>query len=160
MSCRHPGHKGKVGHIAGDDCAGTDEGMGSDGQATDDGTVRSQGRAPTDPGVAILIFALDQGPGVIDIGKNHAGTTEYALFEGDVVIDRDIVLDLAAVPDDDAVPDKDVLAEGHAPVYDGAGTDMGRLPDTGSIADLGTVVDDGARVPELICHALFPKNGW
>ena len=64
-----------------------------------------------DEGVAVFLFALDQGAGVVHVGENHAGAAEHPFFECDVVVQANVVLHFAAVANGDLVADEHVLTE-------------------------------------------------
>jgi len=64
-----------------------------------------------DQSISVFFFTDNSRSWIVDIGEDHAGTTEDIILQGDVVIDRDIVLDLAAIADHHPVSDKDILAE-------------------------------------------------
>ena len=131
------------------------KGVFTDGDATDDGAVGPERGAFFDESVAVFVFALNQGAGVVHVGEDHAGATEHAFFERDVVVHADVVLNFAPVADGDLVAHEHVLAEGHALAYFCAATHMDKVPDAGAFAYLGALVDDGAGVDGGILHILF-----
>ena len=102
-------HQGMIGDILRDHGTGADEGVTTDGVATDDGAVGSQGGAFFDEGGADLVHFGDFRPGIVDVGEDHGWTAEDAVFEGHAFIDTDVVLDLALVADGNVgADDRDV----------------------------------------------------
>ena len=152
----HPHHQRIRRHILVHHRPRADECILADGHATHDGAVRAQGRAFLDQGIAILVLALDQRPGVVHVGEHHAGPTEHALLQGHVVVDGHVVLDLAVVADHDLVADKHVLAQGHAGADACAAADVDEMPDAAALADLGAFVDDSGLV--LVIAHFFRKG--
>src|SRR5690606_18426716 len=88
LPCRYPSHERVRRHVAPHDGAGGDEGEGTDGDATDDRAVRAQRCTAPHPGVTVLVLAVDEGAGVMDVGKHHARTAEHALLQSHVVVYR------------------------------------------------------------------------
>lgn len=146
LSGGNPDHQGVGGHILVDHCTSSHKGILANGDPTYDGAVGPQGGALFYQGVTILVFALDQGAGIVYVGKHHAGATEHALFEMYVVVDRDVVLDFAIVADGDLVADEHVLPQGHALTDACAATDMDEMPDARAFANLRAFIDYGAGV--------------
>jgi len=99
-ACWIADHQGMVGDIFRHDGTGADEGVLADGVTADDGAVGAKGCAFLNEGGSCLIHFPDFCSGVVDVGKNHRGATEYAVFEGDAFIDGDVVLNFAFVADD------------------------------------------------------------
>ena len=122
------------------------KGVFTDGDAADYGAVGAEGGTFLDQGVAVFVFALDEGSRVVYVSEDHAGAAEHAFFERDVVVHADVVLHFAAVADGDLVAHEHVLAEGHAFAYFCAATHMDKVPDAGAFADLCALVHDGAGV--------------
>ena len=112
-----------------------DEGVTADGVATDDGAVGTQGGALPDKGGADLVHLADFGAGVVDIGENHGGAAEDAVFQRDAFIDGDVVLDFAFVADGRVGADDDVLADIAVFADFGAGEDVGEMPNSRSLTD-------------------------
>lgn len=142
----HADHEGVGFDVFVDHGACAHKGIFANGDAADHGAVGAQGGAFFDQCVAVFVFALDQGAGVVHVGEHHAGAAKDALFQGDVVVHADVVLYFAAVANGDLVADKDVLAKGHALADFCAAADVDEVPDAGAFADLGTFVNDGAGV--------------
>src|SRR5690606_34199923 len=107
---RHSYHQRISWHVLVDHRAGAYEGVLANSHAAYNGAVGAQGGAFFDQGVAVLVLAFDQRPGVVDVGEDHAGAAEYALFKGNIVIDRDVILHLAVIADNNPITDKDVLS--------------------------------------------------
>ena len=76
----------------------------------DDGAVGPQGGAFLDEAWADLVHLGDFRPWVDDVGEDHGGAAEDAVFQGNAFIDADIVLDLAFVADGDIRADNAILA--------------------------------------------------
>jgi hypothetical protein len=129
-----------------DHCASAHKGVFTNGDAAHHGAIGPERGPFFDKGVAVFVFALDEGAGVVDVGEDHAGTTEHAFFERDVVVHADVVLHFAAVANGDLVADEHVLAEGYAFADLGSTADVDKVPDAGAFADLCALVDDGAGV--------------
>ena len=60
---------------------------------------------------AIFVFADYGTARVVDVGEDHAGATEYVIFQSDCVVDADVILDFDVVAYKDVVTNVDVLAE-------------------------------------------------
>ena len=128
--------------------AGADEGTAADDVATDDGAVGPQGGAFLHVGGADLVHLSDFSTRVEDVGENHRGAAEDAIFQGDAFIDADVVLELALVAYDGIGADDDVLADVAILADLGAGEDVGEVPDFCAFADGNVVIDDGGGVDE------------
>jgi len=61
--------------------------------------------------MSVLVFPVDQSPGIIDVGENHAGAAKNAIFKMDIVVYRDIVLDFAVITNSDLVANEYTLAK-------------------------------------------------
>ena len=61
--------------------------------------------------VPVFVFPANCRAGVVDVGENHAGTTENVVFQDHVVVNRYVVLDLDIVANPNAIASKHVLAE-------------------------------------------------
>ena len=122
-------HKRVVRDILCDYRPGADEGIAADGMAADNGAVGSQGSALLDEGRTNLVHLGDFRPGVVDVGENHRGAAEDAVFEGDAFIDADVILDFAFVADGHIGADDNVLADVAVFTDFGAGKDVGEVPD-------------------------------
>lgn len=146
LAGRHADHEGVGFDVFVDHGARAHKGVFTDGDTADHGAVGSEGCAFFYEGVAVFVFALDEGTGVVHVGKDHAGAAEHAFFERDVVVQAYVVLHFAAVADDDLVADEHVLAEGHAFADLCAATHMDKVPDARAFADLCAFVNDGAGV--------------
>ena len=144
----HANHEGVGFDVFVDYSPCTHKGVFTDDDAADYGAVGAKGGTFLDQGVAVFFFALDQGAGVVHIGKDHAGAAEHAFFERNVVVYADVVLHFAAVADGDLVAHEHVLAEGHAFADFCAATHMDKVPDAGAFADLCALIDDGAGVDD------------
>jgi len=116
--------------------------------AADNGSIGANGRALFDQGIeielraALGVFAA----GVHDIGKDHGGTAEDIVLQGDAFIHRDIVLDLDEVADGDIVGHVDILAQRAVFTDDRVGLHMGEVPDTRAFTDGDVIVDIGGFV--------------
>lgn len=146
LPCGHTHHQCIGRYILVDDRASTDEGIFTNGNAADDGAIGAKRRALFYQRIEVLVLALDQRTRIIDIGEDHAGATEYALFQRDIVVDRNIVLDLTAVADHDFVAHEHILTERNADTDAGARANMDKVPDTGVFTDLRALIDDRAGV--------------
>ncbi len=82
-----------------------------------------------------LVHFADFRSGVVDVGEDHRGAAENAVFEGDTFVDTDIVLDFAFVADDCVGTDDDVLADVAVLADVGTGEDVGEVPDSRSLTD-------------------------
>ncbi len=100
-----------VGDIFCDDCSCADEGVLADGMAADDGAVGTKCCAFFDEGGADLVHFADFRSRVIDVCKDHRGTAENAVLQGDAFIDTDVVLYFAFVTDDCVGADDNILAD-------------------------------------------------
>jgi hypothetical protein len=156
---RHPHHQGIGLHIFIDHGTGPHKRKLTNGHTADHCAVGAQGGAFFNESVAVFVFALDEGTGVVHVGEHHAGAAKHAFFECDVVVHADVVLHFAAVTDGDLVADKDVLAEGHAFAYPGAAAHMDKVPDAGAFANLGAFVNDGGGV-DGVGHIQMTGRGW
>ena len=128
--------------------AGADEGVAADCVATDDGAVGAERRAFLDEGGAHLIHLSDFGAGVVDVGEDHRGAAEDAIFQCYAFIDADVVLNFAFVAYDCVGADDNVLADVAVFADFGAGEDVGEVPDLGAGADGNVIVDDGGWMGE------------
>ena len=146
LACGHADHEGVGFDVFVDHCARAHKGKLTDGDAAHHGAVGSKGGPFFDEGVAVFVFALDQGAGVVHVGEDHAGAAEHAFFEGDVVVHADVVLHFAAVANGDLVANEHVLAEGHAFAYFCTATHMYKVPHAGAFANLRALVNDGGGV--------------
>ena len=88
--------------------------------------------------------------GVVDVGEDHGGTAEDAVFQGYAFIDTDVVLDLATVADGDIGTDDDILADVAVFADFGAGKDAGEVPDFTPPANCYVVVNYCSRVHKYI----------
>jgi len=140
LFCRVAYHQGMVRDVLCHDGAGADKGIAADGVATDDGAVGTQGGALPDKGGADLVHLADFGAGVVDIGENHGGAAEDAVFKGDAFIDADVVLDLAFGADGGVGADDDVLADVAGFADFGIGEDVGEVPDLRFFAYLYIII--------------------
>ena len=139
-------HEGVGFDVFVDHCASAHKGVFTNGDAAHHGAVGPERGAFFDEGVAVFVFALNEGAGVVHVGEHHTGAAEDAFFERDVVVHADVVLHFAAVANGDLVADEHVLAEGYAFADLGSTADVDKVPDAGAFADLCTLVDDGAGV--------------
>src|SRR6202008_163026 len=101
----------------------------------------ADGRAALDQSRAELVFALDLGAWVVDVGEHRGGPAEHSVFQGHAFVDRDIVLDLAAVADRYVRAGHDILAERAISPDAGARQDVCEMPDACPLADFAGLVD-------------------
>jgi len=148
LACRHANHQGVGFDVFVDYGPCAHKGVFTNGDATDYRAVGAKGGTFLDQGVSVFVFTLNQGAGVVHIGKDHAGAAEHAFFERDVVVHAHIVLHFTAIANGDLVANEHVLAEGHAFADFCAATHMDKVPDAGAFADLCALVDDGAGVDD------------
>jgi len=141
-------HQGVVGDVFRHNGAGADEGVAADCVATDDGAVGAERRAFLDEGGAHLIHLSDFGAGVVDVGEDHRGAAEDAVFKGDALIDGYVVLDFAFVADDGVGSDDDILPDVAVFADFRAGEDVGEVPDLRFFANFYTFVYDSRFVGE------------
>ena len=128
-------HQSVVGDVFGHDSAGADEGVAADGVAADDGAVGAECCAFFDEGWTHLVHLADFRTRVEDVGKDHRGAAENAVFQCDAFINGDVVLNFAFVADGCVGTDDDVLAYIAAFANVGAGKDVGEVPDSRSLTD-------------------------
>ena len=152
---RHPNHQCIGLHILIHDRARADKGVNADFETTDYGAIRTERGSLSDDGISILILALDQRPGIIDIRKNHARTTEYSLFEINVIVNGNIVLNLAVVADLGPVAHEYVLPQRYTPADLGAAADMHPMPDSRFLANLGPFIYNSRLVFEVFSCTHF-----
>src|SRR5581483_589694 len=107
-----------IGHVAGHDRAGSDQGKAADRNAADDHGVRADGGAVVDAGLAdtpvLEPFERPVGidrAGVPVVRERGVRTDEHAVLERHAAVYGDVVLDLHAVADDDAVLHVDVASQ-------------------------------------------------
>ncbi len=155
LACRHADHEGVGFDVFVDHCACAHKGVFTDGDAADHGAVSPERGPFFDEGIAVFVFALDKGAGVVHVGKDHAGAAENALFERDVVVHADVILHFAAVADGDLIAHENILTEGHIFADFCAATHMDKVPDARALTDLCTFVDDGSGMNSGILHILF-----
>lgn len=150
-------HQGVIRNIFRDHRPGADESVTTDGMAADDRSVGSDSGALLDKGGAHLVHFGDFRAGVEDVGEDHRGSTEDAVFEGHAFIDRDVVLELAFVTDGYIRANDDVLADVAVLTNLSAGEDVGEVPDLCAFADLDVIIDNGGWVDEdsPICFIQF-----
>lgn len=148
LASGHADHESVGFHVFVDHGACAHKGKLTNGDAAHHGAVGAEGGPLFDEGVAVFVFALYKGAGVVHVGKNHAGAAEDALFERDIVVHTDVVLHFAAVTNVDLVSDEHVLAEGHALADFCTPTHMDKVPDAGAFANLCAFVNDGAGVDD------------
>ena len=161
MAAGNANDQGIVGHVFIDYCAGADKGKLANGHAAHDSTVGAEGCALPDSRFSVLVFSIDHGSGVENIGEYHAGAAEDAVLQVDVIVHRDVVLDFAIVADSDVIANENVLPQGDVAANASTTAYMDKMPNSGAVADLGPVVDNGAGVC-LIVHvrpALSEKGG-
>jgi len=137
-----------VGDVFCDNRAGTDEGVAADGVAADDGAVGTECCAFFDEGGTHLVHFADFRTRVEDVGKDHRGAAEDAVFQGDAFVNGDIVLNFTFVADDGVGADDDVLADVAVFSYFRSGKDVGEMPDLRFFANFNVVVDDSCFVGE------------
>src|SRR5262249_29767995 len=90
--------------------SGTDEGIASNGDATDDGAVSPQSGAALHECAFDFVHATDLAARIDDVCKDHRRAAKDGVFERHAFVNRDIVLDLHLVADADVGTDHDVLA--------------------------------------------------
>ena len=137
------------------------ESVTADGHPADHGAVCAQCGPLTHQRVSILALAGNCGAWVVDVGEDHARTTEDIVLQSDIVINRDVVLDLAVVSNPDKVADKDVLSKRTAITNHRSCADMAEVPDLGTLSNRCSIIDDGALVAPpcswlIHPHALYP----
>ena len=148
LSGRVARHQGVIRHIFCHDCPGADEGVTADSMAADDRGVGPDGGTFFDKGGPHLVHLGYFRPWVEDVGEDHRGAAEDAVFDGNAFIDADIVLDFALVPDGGVGADDDILADVAVLADFRAGENVGEVPDFGAFADLDVIIDDGGWVDE------------
>ena len=124
-----------IGDVFCHDGAGADEGVLADGMAANYGAVGAECCASFDEGGTHLVHFADFRPGIVDVGEDHRGAAENAVFQGDAFIDADVVLDLAFVANGCVGTDDDVLADVAVVADFGAGKDVGKMPNSRSLTD-------------------------
>ena len=122
-------HQGVIGDVFCDDCTGTDEGVLADGVATDDGAVGAERCAFFYEGGADLVHLADFRAWIVDVGKDHRGATEDAVFQCDTFIDGDVVLDFAFAADDGIGANDDILPDVAVFADFGSVKNVGKMPD-------------------------------
>ncbi len=166
----NPRHQCETLNVAGDDRAGADERIASDGGAAHDRAVRSERCASTHSGRPVFALPLDCRPRIDDVGEDHARSTEHVLVKDDAVVDRHVVLDLAAVADEGAVPHEDVLAKHDVPADFRSAANMDEMPDSRVLSNLRSVIDDRGFVAVIThpaaallaagCESMLAGTGW
>ena len=73
-------------NILGHNRARTHESELSDRDAADHRAIRAERSTALDQRVEVLAFPLDQGARIIDVGEDHAGTTEHAFLQRNIVV--------------------------------------------------------------------------
>ena len=164
LFCRISHHQGVIGHIACHHRTGPDKGISADPVAADNGAIGAQGGTLLNQGGPDLFHAPDVGPGIDDIGEDHAGAAEDVIFQGDTFIDGNVILNLASLSDGDVRTDHDILTDVAVIAEEGTGQNMGKMPDLCPPADRHTVIHHRGFVNETCagirvsgCRAL---SGW
>ena len=131
-----------VGNVFGDNGTSGDEAITTQGDAADDGGVRSDAGAPADQGGLVKAATADLGAGIGDVGQDAGGAKEDIVLNGRAGVDGDVVLNLDVVSHGDGRGDHGVLAEAAISANYRTTANMREVPDGGSLADDGTIVDD------------------
>lgn len=137
-----------IGNILRDDRPSSNKRVFTDGMAADNRAVGPQRGALPDERGPDLVHLPDFCPGVVDIGEDHRGAAEDAVFEGNALVDTYIVLDLASVADGDIRTDHAVLPDIAVLADLGPREDMGEVPDLCTFANFDIVVNDGGGMDE------------
>ena len=121
--------------VLGDDCSCADECIVANSMTANNGAVRTHCGTFFNKSRAHLIHLADFRPGIVNVGEDHRGAAENAVFQGDAFIDADIILNLAFVPDDCVGSDDDILPDVAVFADFRAGEDVGEVPNSRSLTD-------------------------
>ncbi len=149
---RHSGHQRIIPHVFVDHRTGSNKRVATEGYTADDGAIGPQCRTLLDQSIPILFFPGDRGAGIVHIGKHHARSAKYIVFQRHIVVDRHVVLNLDVIANPDPVTHEHILPERTGLSYLRPAADVYPVPDAGAVPDLCTRVDDGGFV-YLTCHA-------
>src|SRR5690606_40470955 len=116
-------------NIAGDDGAGTDEGVAADGYATDDRRIGTQGRTLSHKGAAVGPLSRNGGARDDNIGEDEAWAAENLILQGNPIVKRDIVLGLDPRSDTHIIADEDVLSHHAILANDRPAAEVPKIPD-------------------------------
>ena len=90
------------------------------------------------------------GPRIVNIGKNHGGAAENAVFKGHSFINTHIILDFTAFSNGNIRTDDYILSD-VTPFTDlRARHDVRKVPNFGSGTNLNTIVNDCAGMSEEV----------
>ncbi len=132
-------------HLLGDDCAGTDKSVLTDGIPTDNCGIRANASASFYQGEQI-VFALvsgECGSWRANVRKDDRGATENVVFESDALIHRNIVLNLDVVADLHSWTNDHILANSASLANARAREEVTEMPDGRITAYLDFIIDVG-----------------
>ena len=149
LFCRISHHQGVIGHIACHHRTGPDKGISADPVSAYNGAIGAQGGALLNQGRPDLFHAPDVGPGIDDIGEDHAGSAEDVIFQGDAFIDGNVILNLASLSDGDVRTDHHVLSDVAVFSDHAALQHMREMPDPG-VPSYGCAIIDPCRFMDKV----------
>ena len=136
-------------YIFGDDCSGTNEGVGSNLMTADDRCIGTNGGPSSDMGGEVLVPTADRTARVEDIRENTTGTQEYILLTNHTRIDGDVVLHLDIPTQCDSGRDHHILTNVALGADVATAHDMRKVPDARSRSNGTSGIHDG-RLVDLI----------
>ncbi len=136
-------HERMIGDVLGDDCSCADECIVANSMTANNGAVRTHCGTFFNKSRAHLIHLADFRTGIIDVGKDHGGSTEDTVFQGDAFVDADVVLDFTFVADDGVGANDDILSNVAVITDFGATQNVREMPDFRPGTDLDFVIDGG-----------------
>lgn len=130
-------------NVSRDDRAGSDHGVVPDGNAAEDGRVRSETCSSADVRGAMILGPIPRKcrSGRQHIREHDRRSAEDVIFKRDAVIHRDVVLNLHIAADADVRTKHDILPDAAIATDDDTTQDVAEMPDVCSFADIDAGVD-------------------